>query len=194
MESRLLQPARRVKRVELNRPAPLWSGGGLPAMGIVSESWRRGKPVPGASGRAGSGERGAAARPWGLRVLPEGPWRARRAQVVGPPPSAGCGHPGHAPGRARAHELSQAGAGRWHDRKTATSCEGRWEAEALAAPGEPEGEERFEAQRPRVARRPPDRRQDLDDAGSVRRRPPPGCLGLSRGWRPLRRRSAGFRW
>jgi len=44
--------ARRVNRVELNRPAPLWSGVAYQAMGIVSEPWGERKGFRGARGRA----------------------------------------------------------------------------------------------------------------------------------------------
>jgi len=56
------------------------------------------------------------------------------------------------------------------------------EAEAAARPGEPDGEQRFEAERPRVANRSPDRGQHLNHARAARRAPPGWSrLALGRG-------------
>ena len=57
----------------------------------------------------------------------------------------------------------------------------RAEPEAGARPREPEGEQRFEADRPGVAGGPPDRRQHLDHPEPVGRRPTPGRRGAPGG-------------
>lgn len=57
----------------------------------------------------------------------------------------------------------------------------RAEPEAGARPREPEGEQRFEADRPGIPGSPPDRRQHLDHPEPVCRRPPPGHRGAPGG-------------